>query len=231
MAKRFTYLDDIPLLRCCTEAEIERLAAGAYRRLIARDGLVQSEGQPVKALAILIRGLAKSVLVCADGREILLNLYKPGDFLAEMNLVGLPECPCSIRAAARCEFVFLPLAAVHALLRANPEFAVQVLAGVSQALFRVQNRLRDVIYERADRRILHYLGQVAVQSGVPAEDGGILLPRLRHQTIADACGLARETVTRLLPQLRRRGLLVRTATGWVLTPQGRQPPGPAPRLS
>lgn len=220
--KRFTYLDEVPLLSCCSEEEIERLARGAWRRIVPRDGIVQSEGQPARALALLIRGLARAVLVRADGREILLNLYQPGNFVAESNLFGSLECPCSIRAATRCEFVFVPLEAVHALLRTNAAFALQVLTGISQALFRVQSRLRDVLYERADRRILRYLADVAAQSGVPAEGGGLLFPRLRHQVIADACGLARETVTRLLPQLQRHGLLAQTASGWLLTQPGRQ---------
>jgi CRP/FNR family transcriptional regulator len=223
MAQRFTYLNDIPLFQGCAEPEIERLAEGAYRRQVPRQGIIQFAGQPTTAFAVLARGQAKAVLYREDGRETLIRLYEPGDFLGENALFGLGECPYAVVAARRCEFVFLRPDAVGALLRSNPEFALRMLVAVSQALFGLQRRLRDVLHQRADRRILAYFEQLVAQGGVPTEDGVLYAGRLSQQVIANACGLARETVSRVLGQLRKQGVLRKTAQGWLL----RQNPGTA----
>ncbi|MCA9048387.1 MAG: Crp/Fnr family transcriptional regulator, partial [Planctomycetaceae bacterium] len=99
-------------------------------------------------------------------------------------------------------------------------FATELFTRQSRQLGILQQRLRDVVYERGDARILRYFEALALQIGVESPEGVFIDSRVTHQTIADTCGLARETVSRLLTNLKQRGQLFRTADGWVLNVKG-----------
>jgi CRP-like cAMP-binding protein len=215
--RAFTYLTDLPLFDCLADDEAALLARGAYRRVVPPGGAVRLEGQPATALGAVASGLVKAVLLRPDGREIFLALYRPGDCFGAEDLAGVPEHACSVAAVSRSELLFFPLETVRTLLGRNPELALRVLELVSRNLRRVQDRLRDVLSERGDGRVLKYLEQLAEPAG--AAGAGLLVREPpSHQVIADACGLARESVTRLLRRLERAGRLVRTARGWLLPP-------------
>lgn len=213
----FIYLTDIPIFSSLTEAETKLLAASACRKIFPPNCIIQLEGEPASIFAVMTRGLAKAVLFREDGREILLHFYKPGDFFGEMNLSEITECPYSIMSVKESQFVFVSRKTMVDLVKRNGDFAFQFLSFVNHRLNCTQNKLRDLIYERGEGKILKYFQSLASQIGI-ATNSGILIPeKLSHQVVADSCGYARETVTRLLRQLQKDGVLRPTKDGWLLT--------------
>ncbi len=71
------------------------------------------------------------------------------------------------------------------------------------------HRLEDASITGSHRRVAHLLVYLADMFGTATKDGGIIinLP-LTQQTIAEILGLARETVTHSIVNLRDKGLLV-----------------------
>jgi CRP/FNR family transcriptional regulator len=197
--------------------ESSSLGENAIRKRFRRGSILQIEGQPANFFAVLVRGSAKAVLFRPDGGEIILRFFAPGDFFGEANIIEGTTSPHSIIVIEDAELIFFEASLVADLMRSNGRFALDMYAHQGTLLHSVQKRLRDVLYERGDGRILRYFQEMASQIGVPFE-GGILIDHLvSHQVIADTCGLARETVTRLLSQLEKRGRLQRAKEGWILS--------------
>ncbi len=215
----FVYLTDIPLFSVLSAEEIRLLQTSAARKSFPAQCIIQLEGEPAHAFVVLTQGQAKAVLFREDGREILLHFYGPGDFFGEMNLSELLNHPYTIISLERAECIVVPRTTMIVLLKNNGEFAFRLLSFVCQRLHRIQNKLRDHIYQRGEGRVLKYFVDIAEQIGMTQDDGTWIPVKLSHQLIADTCGLTRETVTRLVRQLHKDGMLRQNADGWWLAQQ------------
>ncbi len=201
------------MFRSLEPREVERALSASFRQDFPAGAIVQLEGQPSRAYVILVSGRADAVLTQEDGREILLRILRPGDSFGATALSDALASPWTIRTAEVSEFVFIPRDRIVALMRENVAFAMDLLSLVARSLLDVQTRLRSLLASGGSEKILCYLRELA-EIGDPATGGRHLGEKIGHQVIADACGLSRETVTRLVGRLCRQGRLERTTAGW-----------------
>jgi transcriptional regulator with XRE-family HTH domain len=102
---------------------------------------------------------------------------------------------------------------VLSALRENTGFALAVIAHKSARnlrLFRTIARLNTATVEQSIGRTLYELG-------IPGEGGSrVVDKRITQQDIADALGLSREQVNKVLKMLEQKGLVTREPVGYVL---------------
>lgn len=220
MTDSFFYLTDIPIFKSLTDEDTELILKNSVRKKFPANCVIHLEGQPAGFFALLTHGKAQTLLLCEDGREILLNFYKPGDFFGEMNIAEAGVWPYSVRTLSPTQMIFISLEIIKQLTQKNGGFAISFVAHLSAKLNRAQNRLRDTIFERGEGKIIKYFAHIASEIGVPEEEGIFIPEKLSHQVIADSCGLARETVSRLLRNLQLNGLLIRKKNGWQISGTG-----------
>jgi CRP-like cAMP-binding protein len=181
------------------------LSLPAEERLV----LEQDESQ---SLFLLRSGLAKVRCFDLDGQETVLALLGPGEICGEMALLN----PRGLRSA---DVVTLTPCSV-AILRSGPFAALlRSDARLTLALARLQARRLEVLNHRlrlrggdAATRLLATLVDLATRS-VPGAAATDPIPPLPQRELACLCGLARETASRALATLRRRGLVADTSDG------------------
>jgi len=157
--------------------------------------VIVSEAEPGDALYVLDHGKVKVVLYGETGREVILSIFKePGDFFGEMSLLDGEPRSATVTAMEPSSLAILSRADFRAHLARHPGVAVQVMTELCR-------RLR-----RADAVI----GDLALAEGEPAEEGRVLRQRPSQSEIAAMIGTSRETVSRALSELARRGDVVLT---------------------
>lgn len=216
MTSEFVFLTDIPIFRSLDTPESERLSGLAIRKRFPPDSILQLEGHAAEFFAVQTRGLAKAILIRPDGGEILLHFCVPGDFFGESNICDKTAPGHSIAVIETAEYLFFSAVEIAELIQSNGRFALDLFSYQTRRLADTQERLRVALYERGSGKVMQYFAGLAKQFGVACEDGIHLPVKISHQTVADSCGLARETVTRLLAELKRRKKVVRTDDGWLL---------------
>jgi CRP-like cAMP-binding protein len=72
-------------------------------------------------------------------------------------------------------------------------------------------------YERTHQRLLHFLVWLARKFGQNTQGGKLIALPLTHEAIADSVGSTRVTVTRLLKQFEREGVISRQGRSIVLS--------------
>ncbi len=212
----YVYLNEIPIFEPLSEDDTRLLSKRSVRRQFDRGAMIALESQPAEAFAVVYSGLAKAVLIREDGGEVLLHYYPPGSFFGELNIGGLPEIPHSVVAAQKCQLLVMPLSVIQPLVQKNADFAMTLLSHVCGRLAETQLRVRSLLSPSAEQRVLGYFAHLAAEIGEPTVDGQRIAPAMSHQMIADACGLARETVTRTIAKLRKSGELTKDEDGWIL---------------
>lgn len=151
-------------------------------------------------------GFVRSLTSDEDATLTTLGFWKIGD------LVGLPTI--DIRPYwVEC----LTPVKVTRLLTDTPAFQDTLVVQMHCAqIHQAQELLRIAHYKRVESRLLKLLNWLARLIGEKQEDGYFIPLRLTHQDLADTVGTTRVTVTRLVNEFQRSGLIRDLNQGYFL---------------
>jgi CRP-like cAMP-binding protein len=200
-------LRNVPIFSELTEPDIATLARVGTRRRYPKDTVVFFENEEGDFFFMILEGRIKVTILGDDGREIILSVLSAGDFFGEMAL--LDNEPRSATAIAIEESELLSL---H---RTDFQNVISDNRGIMSALIRILTaRLRRANHQISTLALLDVYGRVARvmldmarEEGKRLKDGRITFRRATHQEIANRIGTTRETVTRMLKDLERHGLI------------------------
>ena len=199
-------LRTVPIFSELSDADVTSLAQLLTRRKYAKDAVVFFENEEGDSFFMIVEGRIKVTILGDDGREVILSMLTPGDFFGEMAL--LDNEPRSATAIAAEESELLSLS------RADFQ-SVATNRSITGALIKVLTaRLRKANHQISTLALLDVYGRVARvildmarDEGRRLKDGRIAFRRATHQEIANRIGTTRETVTRMLKDLERQGLI------------------------
>ncbi len=190
----------------------ERLLENHRLVTLDKDQQLILEQEESQGLFLLRSGLVKVRCMGANGEETVLALLGPGEICGEMATLS----PMGLRSAdvvtlTPCSLVILRAAPFSSLLRSEPSLAL-ALARLQAQRLRDLNR-RFVLWSAdAHTRMLLTLADLARKTA-PDAPVTATIPSLPHRELANLSGLARETASRILSHLRKRGEVVDTGDG------------------
>ncbi len=190
------------------EADLASLARITRARECASNEVVVGEADAGEALFVLARGRVKVVRYGASGREVILSVFKtPGDFFGEMSLLDDQPRSATVLASEPSRLLFLARRDFREHLEANPRTALAVLTELSRRLRRADEVIGNLALLDVHGRVARWLREVAASDGVETEEGVLVPERPTQQEIASMVGTSRETVSRVLSEFGRRGLV------------------------
>src|SRR6266498_429725 len=195
-------------------AALERLAD---LRDYADGAVVCSEQEAGDTLFVLVRGKVKVVLYGESGREIILSIFKsPGDFFGEMSLLDNEPRSASVIAAEPSRLLVLSRKDFQVHIETHPRTALRVLTELSRRLRRADAVIGNLALLDVYGRLAGKLRELAAAEGEDTDEGIVLRQRPTQAEIAAMIGTSRETVSRALSDLARRGHVVMTGKRLVL---------------
>ena len=180
---------------------IEALAArGAPRRFRARQLLIQ-EGETGDTLYVIRSGRLRVFCSNAQGREVTLGIYGPGDYVGEMALDGGPRS-ANVEAMEASVCCVVTRQALLDYIATQPEFALVMMS-------RLIRRARLATESARSLALIDVYGRLtALLNGLAqAQPDGTrrIDERLTHQEIASRIACSREMVSRLMKGLEVGG--------------------------
>ena len=142
-----------------------------------------------------------------DGREAILATFKTGDFFGEMSLLDGQSRSASVHAAKRGCLLRLAREDFLAHLEAHPATALRILAEMSLRLRKASSIIGNLSLLDVFGRVARTIVDLAEQEGVSTDEGIFVAKRPTQQELASMVGTTRETVSRVLSELNRRGLI------------------------
>lgn len=201
------FLARVNLLRGVELAGLEEWAGACRQKSYGRQETIFLEGAPADAFYIIKSGLVKIYRLTQDGREKILGVFGEGDFFGEMGL--LDDSPRSAGAVSlrRAELLVMDKPDFRRLLDKYPQVALNLSRVLSERLRRANEQIQDLAFRDTRARIIRTLVTIAAERSLlePGRDR-IVLP-LSHQELAGLAGTSRETVTRVVAELEKRGVV------------------------
>ena len=196
-------LRNVPLLSVLSEKELVLLARVVTRKSYARGSQILGAGDPTDSLYILISGRIKVLMSDLDGKEVILAILEPNEFVGEMGLIDNSPRSANVVALEPCEVVCISKSDFKRCLADNFEMAMTVMRGLVK-------RLRDADNQIGSLALMDVFGRVARLLLETAEVVGgekVVTRKLSKQDIARMIGASREMVSRVMKHLQAAGYI------------------------
>lgn len=193
------------LFRNLTDGALDRLAERTRRHSLDSGHILFHQGDPAGQFFLLETGLIKLARISADGQEKVIHLVRPGEVFAEaIMFMDAKRYPVTAQVLNPAELLAIPNEAYRAILMANPEACMALLADLSM---RLKSRLEDIdqlTLQQSRPRVVRYL--LAQTSAEPLAGEAVELPAPKH-VIASRLSVTPETFSRILHELATSGLI------------------------
>jgi len=166
-----------------------------------QDQVIACEGEAADYILVVVSGVVRKCKNFEHGRRSIVAFYQPGD------LFGWSEQKhsLSIEAASNAVVMFVKRSALNSLAARDSNVAALLLDIATSQLRRAQKHAL-LMSMMAKSRVASFLIDLGRRSKTA---NSIKLP-MSHQDIADHLGLKRETLSRTITELQRRGIVSRS---------------------
>lgn len=206
------FLRRVPLFYGLNESQLDLLSTGSTRRSYAKGRTLVAEGEPSQSLFVLLSGRAKVQRSDSEGKEVIIAVIGPGEFIGEMSLIDDEPRSASVITLETCEFLSIRKESFRQILMQSTDVCMGVMKGLVKRL-----RLADRKIETL--ALLDVYGRVArvlLDSSELVNGERIVRSRLPRQQIAKMIGASREMVSRVMKGLETEGFIESLPEGRLL---------------
>jgi CRP/FNR family transcriptional regulator, cyclic AMP receptor protein len=201
----------VPLFSLLTGEQAQAIAEGVVKRRYRRGEVIVEQGTKSNALYILLTGRARVVTADARGREVILAVLQPGDYLGEMSLIDNEPHSATVRAEVQCDVLVLGRSEFTRCLPENSSLSYAIMRGLV-------SRLRAADRQIESLALLDVYGRVARALLDMSEEGAeykLIRNKVSRQDLAKVVGASREMVSRVMKDLEERGFIQTQENGAV----------------
>lgn len=231
--KRSTPLQTLPIEKhhCTVEVRLEKLGMVPFFRSLDAEALqdvtmkfssshyssgdtVYTEGEKATLLRVVVYGAVKLIRNTEDGKEILVDMLKPGEYFGSLNNPG--NGTYTETAAAQSDACILSVGnrEFRSVLNAHPAVAVDLLDNTAQMLNAAREHIHHLTSLPVEKRIAHILKKLCEKFGEHNEGGVLLQLPLSRRDLAGMAGTSTETASRIMSRFHHDGIIT-TGRKWV----------------
>jgi len=200
-------LQHVPLFQELSEEERQGLAPLFTEKKIRKGSVLFLEGDVGEELFIIKSGVVK-IYRLDETKEIILALFREGDFFGEMSLIsaGLTRSATAETLEA-CTLYTLKRSAFVPYMEKSPKLCLKLLETTMERLRRANEQIYDLTFLGVRSRVMKTIIRLSEQHGVSGEGGLLIDIKLTHQQLANMVGTVRESVTKVLQEMQEEGSL------------------------
>jgi CRP/FNR family transcriptional regulator len=196
--------------------DARRLAAVSRAVPFKRGDRIFAEGDPSDDLLVIARGRVKVCKMTPAGKDVILEIFGPGDPLGAVAAYEGRSYPASAVALEDTTCIQVPRESFFALLEQYPSLVRGLLVGLTQRLVELTNRLADLTGGRVEPRVARLFLKMAGEIGRAERDGVFIPMALSRQEIADLSGTTIETCIRIMSRWGKQNIVVTEKDGFLL---------------
>src|SRR6266849_1018254 len=156
---------DIPILSGLGNTQLADLLNGATRKSFAKHTLLIQEGSPSDALYMIERGKAKVFLASSSGKEVILSVLGPGEYVGEMALIDDEPHSAGVMTLTDTDCLVVSKVSFKDHLAKNTDIAIALLRQLSQRLREADQCIGSLALMDVCGRVAHALLRLAKPLG------------------------------------------------------------------
>ncbi len=178
---------------------IRHLSDNREVRHFKKKDVVFKEGEFPRWLYFVEKGMVKIFKTSDDGRELIVKMVHPGEFLGFLALFQEDAYPESAAAVEDCSIKLIPKSDFAALVFGNRDVNIRFIKMLANHIADREQQLIELAYHSVRRRVATTISQLFDQTGAPIH--------LLREDLASLAGTAKETLIRTLTDFKNEGLI------------------------
>jgi len=200
--------DALPLFRSIPAAVRERLLQKAVIHSITAGTVLLEQGDLPTFLHIVLAGSAHLFGRSRDGREVLIEIVRPGDLIIPAAVVTQAPYLMQARVLEASRFLLIDGDTFRMAMADEPGLAQAVVTSLAGQFRRMVRQIKNLKLRSAPERVGSYILMLSRQQQTPDR---VVLP-FEKNLIASELGMTRESFSRTLSALQRHGIAVEGGT-------------------
>lgn len=204
-------LQSIPIFSVLPQEQIEQLKEIVQFRKITKGEVIFHEYDQVEAIFFINDGKVRISKSTPEGKEIALTIRQTGDMFAEISLFAKEGS--TYPATATCieggTLAFIRNDELETFLLNHPQLLISMFRFVAERLRISQTTLRDVALYGKFGALAATLIRLAEEYGIQEQEGIRIKLKLTHEDLGSFFGATRESVTRLMNQLKEQKIVTK----------------------
>lgn len=188
---------------------LKLLDAGSRLTIYPSGSLLFVEGQASRGAYVLCAGRAKLSTTSREGKVLILRMAEAGEVLGLSAAIAGQPYELTAETTGPCEVNFLERETLVRLIENNGEIGLHASLALSREFQSAYRDIHDLVLARSSAGKLAklLLSWTTSQEKRPADVEIRINSSLTHEEMAQMIGSSRETVTRLLSELKKRELI------------------------
>jgi CRP/FNR family cyclic AMP-dependent transcriptional regulator len=170
-----------------------------------KNQVIFSQSEPADAMFYIQKGKVKLTVVSNSGKEAVVALLGPGDFLGEACLAGRLLCLATATTMSDCSIVRLEKPAMIRVLHDEPAFSELFLAYLLSRNIRIEEDLVDQLFNSSEKRLARVLLLLA-NFGKESKPEPVIA-KISQETLAEMIGTTRSRVSFFMNKFRKMGFI------------------------
>jgi CRP-like cAMP-binding protein len=198
-------LEGSPAFSALPPAVQSALAAAAAVRHFSRHAVICPEGTAPTHVYVVLRGKVRAVRRSGSGREVTLETFQTGDLMGDA--LGSRPLSNDWEAAESTDLLAIGRDLFAAQLQSAPTLGLTLLTQMLARLEKSKSLASGLALADVSERVVGSLRALAASFGRDVPEGVAVQNRPTQQELANSIGACRETVSRVISDLARRGLI------------------------
>jgi len=186
-----------------TEEEYQMVNSSRKEFIYRRGEIIRREGDPIDSFLYLRSGLIKLYKTDRNGKDHILSLNKPGDFISLLSIFSNSVYKYSIAAVEETKVCDIDLVILHKVVSTNNKFALRVLNRMSKVSDDIIESQFEIRQRQVKGRIAFFLLFLTNKIYRSHE---FRLPITRRE-IGELISMTTENTIRTLSEFKKDGII------------------------
>ena len=170
--------------------------------------LVFMEGQAARGVYIVCQGAAKLCTTSSDGKTFILKIARPGEALGAHAVLADTPHEVTVETLQPSQLSFIPRRDFLAFIKEHGDACLQAAQHLSRDCQSAYDVIRSIgLSHSVSEKLARLLLQWTVDGSRSVNGTYRLTVTLTHEEIAQLLGSSRETITRILGDFKKQGVI------------------------
>lgn len=207
ISSKFMILRDLDIFKSLEHKEVEQIASTIQLEKYSKTKPIYLAEASIDQIYILYKGSIKLGVEVVGEREIIRGIIHSGEVFGE-NIFNSPKRMEYAVALEDCQVFKVPIQTYEMLLKSNAGFRNAIIEYMMHNVSVLRKRIHNYMFYNAQRRIVEFIKDLTNKTGRKLVNGEFLVNhKMNHLTIANSTDTSRQTVARVLNELKSMSLI------------------------
>lgn len=186
-------------------SELNELSEDRKIREYAKKDVIFREGDHAHTLFYVVKGKVKATKTDSYGKDLVTDLYSPGDFVGYIPLLEDEVYHETAIALEDSDLIIIPKEDFKSLINSNRDVAGKFIKMLANNVFEKEERLLKLAYGSVRERVADALIQLQLRYKEEGQDEFSI--RISREDLASIVGTATESLIRTLSEFKSDGVV------------------------